>query len=659
MTNEAAFASRFDRAARTPVRQTATLNLQFNRVTARIRSSRGGRTLVVAGGRVTVEALRESGMAGATDPAQYKDLVVFLATAAVVVPLFQRFRISPVLGFLAAGVALGPHGLGGLAQDHRWVQAFTISDVEEVRVLAEFGVVFLLFAIGLELSWERLRLMRRLVFGFGTAQVVLCGLAIGGIAVAFGQSLTSAFAIGAALALSSTAVVVPVLSERKRLHAPAGRAAFSALLAQDLAVAPILFTLSVMVAAAAGGNLTERALLTFVPALVGLGAVVLFGRVALRPLLRSVARTHSKELFMAASLLVVIGTGLAAALGGVSMGLGAFLAGLLLAETEFRREVETVIEPFKGLLLGLFFVSVGIGLDVGLLLAEPVLILGMAAGLVVLKTTLTYAAARALGVRRGPALEAAIVLGPAGEFAFVVATTASGSGLLPPTVAQAVLVSATLTLFSIPMLAILAERLSTGRDARGDDEAEEPPEAFVGEPGRPRVLIVGYGRVGKLIGEMLTRHGVAYACVDSDVGLVKAERTRGSNVWWGDATSPDFLHACGIGTVEALVVTMDSPSKVDGVVEAARKLRSDLSIVARARDERHAAALYALGATDAVPETTEASLQLAENTLVDLGLPMGQIIASIHEKRDEYRAMLQAAAPAGAPQRAVRASVRA
>jgi CPA2 family monovalent cation:H+ antiporter-2 len=640
------------------VRGASNENLQFGHPPdeheARLR-----RTLVGADERATLTIQRESRMAGATDPAHYKDLVVFLATAAVVVPLFQRFRISPVLGFLAAGVALGPHGLGGLAQEHRWVQAFTISDVEEVRVLAEFGVVFLLFAIGLELSWERLRLLRKLVFGFGTAQVVLCGLAIGGAAVAAGQSVTSAFAIGAALALSSTAVVVPVLSERKRLHAPAGRTAFSALLAQDLAVAPILFTLSVMVAAAVGGNLTERALLTFVPALVGLGGVVLFGRVALRPLLRSVARTNSKELFMAACLLVVIGTGLAAALGGLSMGLGAFIAGLLLAETEFRREVETVIDPFKGLLLGLFFVSVGIGLDVGLLLAEPVLILGMAAGLIVLKTALTYGAARAFGVRRGPALEAAIVLGPAGEFAFVVVTTASGSGLLPPTVAQAVLVSATLTLFSIPVLAILAERLSTRPDGReGDRDAGETPEAIVGESGGPRVLIVGYGRVGKLIGEMLTRHGVAYACVDSDVGLVKAERRRGSKVWWGDATSPDFLQACGIGTVEALVVTMDSPAKVDAVVQAARKLRSDLSVIARARDERHAAALYKLGATDAVPETTEASLQLAENTLVDLGLPMGQIIASIHEKRDEYRTMLQAAAPAGSAQRAVRASVR-
>lgn len=592
-------------------------------------------------------------MAAAADPAQYKDLVVFLATAAVVVPLFQRFKVSPVLGFLAAGVALGPHGLGGLADQHRWVQAFTISDVEEVRVLAEFGVVFLLFAIGLELSWERLRLMRRTVFGFGVAQVAVCSVAIAAVAMALGQTPAAAAAIGAALALSSTAVVVPVLSERKRLNKPAGRTAFSALLAQDLAVAPILFTLGVMASAATGASLGSQALITFVPALLGLGAIVLFGRVLLRPLLRSVARTHSKELFMAACLLVVIGTGVAAALGGLSMALGAFVAGLLLAETEYRREVETVIEPFKGLLLGLFFVSVGIGLDVSLLLARPAEILGIAAGLILLKVVLVFGLARAFGARPKPALEAALVLGPAGEFAFVIAATALGSGLISPAVSQALVVSATVTLFTIPVLAWLGERLS----ARGGGEAQEGEavEAFVGEPGGERVLIVGFGRVGQLIGEMLERHAITYACVDSDVNLVRSARRNGKAVWWGDATKPEFLEACGAGRVDAVVVTMDAPGKVDAVVAAVRALRHDVVLIARARDERHAAALYKLGVTDAVPETTEASLQLAENTLVDLGVPMGRVIASIHERRDEFRALMQDAAPQGRLQRAVRA----
>jgi CPA2 family monovalent cation:H+ antiporter-2 len=318
-------------------------------------------------------------MEGHVEPGAYKDVVLFLVTAGVVVPLFRQWRISPILGFLGAGVLLGPYGLGALAREATWLSALTIDNPAEVAQLAEFGVVFLLFMIGLELSWERLKSLRRYVFGLGGLQVGLCLSATGGTALLLGQPPLAALAIGAALALSSTAIVMPILAEQKRQHAMAGRATFSVLLFQDLAVAPILVTMTLLQPQTEGAA-APNLLLTFLPAVVGIAALFAFGRLLLRPMLRSVARAKSEELFVAACLLVVIGAGLVSAITGLSMALGAFIAGLLLAETEFRHEVEVVIEPFKGLLLGLFFVSVGIGLNVPLLLERPLVIVGSAVG---------------------------------------------------------------------------------------------------------------------------------------------------------------------------------------------------------------------------------------------------------------------------------------
>ena len=279
------------------------------------------------------------------EPGAYKDVVLFLATAGVVVPLFRQWKISPILGFLGAGVVLGPYGLGSLSHDVEWLSAFTIDNPDELAQLAEFGVVFLLFSIGLELSWERLRSLRRYVFGLGALQVGFCLTVAGGVALLLNQPPRAAIAIGAALALSSTAIVMPILAEQKRQHSVAGRATFSVLLFQDLAVAPILITLTLM-GRRSDEPFSPEMLLSLLPAVLGLVALVAFGRLLLRPMLRSVARAKSEELFVAACLLVVVGAGLVSALTGLSMALGAFVAGLLLAETEFRHEVETRVEPF-------------------------------------------------------------------------------------------------------------------------------------------------------------------------------------------------------------------------------------------------------------------------------------------------------------------------
>ncbi|MEJ6789202.1 cation:proton antiporter [Brevundimonas sp. BR2-1] len=593
---------------------------------------------------------------------EYKDLVVFLAAAGVVVPLFNRFKISPVLGFLAAGVLLGPYGLARMADSAPWLAWLTISDAGQIRSLSELGVAFLLFMIGLELSWERLKAMRRLVFGLGVTQVVVCTVALCAVFMLMGQPLVSAAVLGMGLALSSTAVVMPVMAERGRISTTSGRATFAILLAQDLAVAPILITVTVLAAMAQGAmpagefdpSVLRPALLTLIPAAIGLGLLVILGRLVLRPLFRSVAKAKARgqgqEMFIAASLLVVVGAGVAAQAAGLSMSLGALVAGLLLAETEFRREVEVSIEPFKGLLLGVFFVGVGIGLDVNAVAADPVAVFGLAAVMTLLKAGLIYAAARAWKLGNRVAIETALVLGPAGEFAFVILGAGLVEGIASPAFTQTVLLAATISIFSIPLMALIASRLVKSVEAGRPDLPDEALEPTAEEG---QVLIVGFGRVGRLVGEILQTHDQRFLAIDADPSTVGKGRAEGANVFYGDAAREEMLALCGIGTARAVVVTMDAPTKVDEVVRAVRAVRPDIVLIARARDDKHAARLYSLGVTDAVPETTEASLQLAENTLIDLGVPMGLVLASIHERRDQFRKVFQAAMPDGeAPRRA-------
>lgn len=568
------------------------------------------------------------------EPTAYKDIVLFLATAGVVVPLFRRWKISPILGFLGAGVLLGPFGLAQLEPTLPWVGYFTIDNPRDVAQLAELGVVFLLFMIGLELSWERLRLMRQLVFGLGAAQVALCVAALAAVGLLAGLPIGSAAAIGAALALSSTAMVMPILIEQRRQHSPSGRATFAVLLFQDLAVAPILVTIAVLSRQGEEGAFSPELLLTFAPAAVGVLVLVVGGRLLLRPLFRSVARAKSEELFMAASLLVVIGAGLFSAITGLSMALGAFIAGLLLAETEFRHEVEVTIEPFKGLLLGLFFLSVGIGLNVTLLAAQPVAVIGLAASLLLVKALVIFGLARAAQMSLVNAAAVALPLAAGGEFAFVILQSAVSGGVVPRAVGELALVATTLSMALIPLLTAAAARI-LARDGGGETVSEAPVLAAPGPKGP--VLVVGYGRVGRLVGDMLTRHEIPWVAADRDPRLVEAARRSGEVCYYGDASRQDFLARCGLPEAPALVVTMDSPEGVEAIVGAAHAIRPDMTIIARARDARHAQRLYELGATDAVPETVEASLQLSESLLVEIGVPMGLVIASIHERRDEFR----------------------
>jgi len=384
-------------------------------------------------------------------PENYKELLLFLATAGVIVPLFGRLKLSPVFGFLAAGIVLGPFGLGALAKDVSWLSAVSITDVGQIAPIAEFGVAFLLFMIALELSWNRLIGMRRLVFGLGALQVVVSAAALAIIASWLGQSPASAAVIGSALAMSSTAIILPSLAERKRLNTTAGRASFAVLLFQDLSVAPLLFMVA-MLGTREGTGLGTGLLYALTPAVVALVGLAGLGRLVLRPLFQMVAATRSNELFVAACLLVVIGAGLITALSGQSMALGAFIAGLLLAETEYRRQIEVAIQPFQGLLLGLFFVSVGARLDLSQIIADPAPTIGVAAGFAAVKAITLFPIALLMGLPKRAAGEVAIVLGPGSEFALILIGAAVATNIVSGTAGATTTVAATLTMVTIPLL---------------------------------------------------------------------------------------------------------------------------------------------------------------------------------------------------------------
>jgi K+:H+ antiporter len=575
------------------------------------------------------------------DLSLYKATLILLGAAAIVIPLFHRLRVSPVLGFMLVGVVVGPFGLASLAPSLPWLSAVSIGEPETIEPIAHLGVVLLLFMIGLELSFERLLVMRRLVFGLGALQVVLCGGVLAGAAILLGYRWTTAAVAGLALAMSSTAVVIQVLSEEKRLNTITGRTSFAILLFQDLAVVPVLFVL----AAVSPDNDASAAKfgLAAVQGLISITAIVAFGRWGLRPLFRGVARTGSQEPFVAACLLVVIGAGLVTATAGLSMALGALIGGLLLAGTEYRRQVEVTIEPFKGLFVGVFLISVGMSLDIRTLGAHPLLVLAASGGVVVLKLLVITPLARAFGVNWRNALRSALLLGPGGEFAFVIIAVALAEHLLAPEPASMVLFVTALTMATIPLLSKLGYRLAPRLAASAAVDPNLLPPDSADAP--PRVIIAGFGRVGETVAGMLDAHDVPYVAIDRDPDRVARQRTAGKPIYFGDMTQIELLLRLHLETARALVVTLDDAATADALVVGARAAKTDLLIVARARDARHAAHLYRTGASHAVPETIEASLQLSEAVLVDIGVPMGPVIASIHERRDALQVSIKAMAP--------------
>lgn len=579
-------------------------------------------------------------MALALDLSAYKDGLIVLGTAAVIVPLVNRLKFSPILGFLAAGLMLGPKGLGALAQDFPLLDFVTVTGEKQIAAIAELGIVFLLFLIGLELSPQRLFKMKRLVFGLGGLQIALSTLVLAAALIGLGFRPGTAAVIGASLSLSSTAIVVEILARSRRLATSTGRTSFAVLIAQDIAVVPLLFLVGV-VGAGQQGSIWWELSLALAQGALAIAAIVLISRVVLKPLFRLVAMPDNPEFFIAATIFVAIGTGVASAFAGLSMALGAFVAGLVLAETEYRRAIEVTIEPFKSLLLGVFFFSVGMSIEPALILRSPLLIAGGVLAILIIKSIITYGLARVFRVSNATSIEMAFLLAPGGEFAFIVIAMILSLGLLGRTEAELLLTIVAVSMALLPTIAVVARRYS-----RLFSVPILPQEAMVQPPidEAQRAIVVGHGRVGEVVCDMLDRHKVPYLATDRDVSAVSLWRRRGRNIFYGDASNQFFLKSCGIDKASAVIVTINNAAKIMEVVNAAKSLRSDVVIVARARDAAHARELYAAGVTDAVPETIEASLQLSEAALFGLGVAAGYVIASVHEKRDEFRHELQEAA---------------
>ena len=595
-------------------------------------------------------------MVSTIDTAAYSDALVVLGTAGIVVPILQRWGVSPVLGYLGAGAVFGPLGLGSLVGTHPLLFWLTITDARNVAGIAELGIVFLLFLIGLELSLPRLLAMRRLVFGLGGLQVLITSAVLAGVGMLAGQTPPNAVILGTSLSLSSTAIVLELLSNQECLTSNAGRASFSILLAQDLAVIPILMFVSILAAGSGSSVLTSLGT-ALLQAAVAVTVIVVFGRVLLRPLFRLVATVRSGEVFIAAVLFVIVAAGVIANQAGLSMALGAFVAGLLLAETEYRKAIEATVEPFKGLLLGMFFFTVGMDIDFREIIREPVWLFSSVVGLIAVKSLILIPLAKMFRLSWPVALEIGLLLGPGGEFAFVGIGMATDVKLIDPRLASFTLAVTSVTMALTPALSFVGRRFASRLRANRAVDAELAARPTSGQG---HAIVVGYGRVGKVVCELLKQHGIPYIAADLDAHAVTRDRRDGHDVYYGDAADPQFLEICGLAKAAGVIVTIHAHGLIDVVVEHVRALRPDIIIVARARDAGHARHLYQLGATDAVPETIEASLQLSEAVLVGLGVPAGPVIASIHEKRDEIRHALQdAAEQAGRDgMRAVKAKTR-
>jgi len=558
--------------------------------------------------------------------AALSDALVVLGAAGLVIPVFARFRITPVIGFILVGILAGPYGLGSLVPRYPWLFHVTISDPAGLDPFAEFGIVLLLFSVGLELSFARLWSMRRQVFGLGTSELI-GGAALIALGLALlGNSWPTALSLGLALALSSTALVLKISDPRT----PVGRAALAMLLFEDIALVPIIFLLGAM---GRGDQAQDTASLlhTLGLGLAAILALLVLGRLLLPRLFAQAARTKSPELFLSASLLVVIVAALVTASAGLSPIVGALIAGLLIAETEYHAEVEAITEPFKGLALGVFLITVGMGLNLALIWERLVPMVLAVALVFAAKAGITALLLRLSGARAGTSTEAGILLASPSETTLIVLAAAVSAGLIHREAAQFWQAVTAIGLTVTPMLAIagrwLAQRVDRAA-VRGQTEQEAPTA---------RAFIIGFGRVGRLIADMLREHGKPFIAVDSDADLVAAGLRDGYPVAFADAARGPALGRLGVAEATAVILTMDEPR---GILRLVRRLRAecpDLPIIARARDASHAAQLYKAGASHAVPETLESSLQLSEAVLVDLGVPMGFVIASIHEKRDQFR----------------------
>ena len=562
-----------------------------------------------------------------------KEILLFLTLAGILIPTLQRLRINQVLGFLAVGALLGPFGLGLMADQVPWLAYLTFPRVEGVTVLAELGVMFLMFMIGLELSAARLWSLRRWVFGAGSAQVIISAALIGTAVLMLGQRVDTAIILGLVLSLSSTAVVMQLMTEQRSSASRLGQATFSILMLQDLAVVPLLILIGVMTkGGAAGADMTTLVLMALAKAAAAIALIYLVGGRVIRPLFRSFARHHQPDVFMALILLSTLGIAGLSAAAGLSMALGALIAGLLLAETEFKHEVELMIEPFRGLLMGLFFMTVGMGMDAREILNSPLWLACAVLGLVAIKATVVAVLMRANGLSWGRAIEGGLLLGQGGEFAFIVIGYASAGGLVDPALGQRVMLAVGISLFVTPMLAKLGRTLGDRWELRVHAGATLLENGDLAAA-RGRIIIAGFGRVGQMLGKLLTQQGIGYIAFENDARLASELHQQGLPVYFGNAARAELLRRVHAQEAPAIVLTMDHPQSALQAVRGIRREFPDIALFARARDEQQARLLKLAGATVVVPETLEASLQLSAFVLESLGLEEREVDGIVDEER--------------------------
>ena len=522
------------------------------------------------------------------------DIVMLLAAAVILVPLFRAIGLGAVPGFLIAGVLVGPSGLA------------LIDNVTEIRQLSELGVVLLLFVIGIELKPSRLWLMRRLLFGLGSLQVLATGVLITAVAYLFlDVAFRTAVFIGPALALSSTAFVVQILAERRSLHSEYGRASLSVLLLQDLTVVPLLALVPLL--AVQHFTIGTDIAIALAEAIVILLAAIIGGRFLLQPLLHRIAATRSNEIFTAVAVLLVLGSALLTEHLGLSMAMGAFIAGLLIADSPYRHGVIAEIEPFRGLLLGLFFMSIGMFLEIGQFVAQPVLTLSLLFALIILKFLVVWPLTLAFGLGTKTGAAVAVLLAQSGEFGLILFGYAFQAELLETGLFHQLLLVVVLSMLVTPPLAYLAHRLASA-DTRPADEPHEKPV-------KASVVLAGFGRVGRRIGEILTSAGVPYVAIDNDSSLVLREHGIGHPVFYGDGRRPDVLRSVGVADASLVIVTVNDFAASENIVATLHRAHPEVKILARGHDANQCNALMQLGATLAISENLEASIDLAREAL--------------------------------------------
>lgn len=539
-------------------------------------------------------------------------ILILLAAAVLVVAIFRQFKLSPVLGYLVAGAVIGPHGFR------------VIADVEELTVIAELGVVFLLFIIGTELSFDRMLRMGKQVFGVGGAQVLLTALAIGGACLLSGLGYSAALVIGAGLALSSTALVMQILEERRKQATPLGRMSLAVLLMQDLAVVPLL-VLVPLLDVSADTPIREALLEAGVKAAIAFSVVLVGGRLFLRPLFRSVAALEVTELFSAFTLLVVLGIAWAFHAQGLSMPLGAFVAGLLVAETEYKHQVEADILPYKGLLLGFFFMVVGMNVDFALLINMGGQICSLVALLMMGKTMIIAVLCRMAKLPWNTALHTGLLLSQGGEFAFIVFQMGGQFGVISDTAMQLLMVVVTLSMALTPFAFSFGSWLSKKLAQPVMNQTDALPDMSETVDWKDHVVIVGYGRVGQIIGKLLAAEGISYVALDTDAFIVTKGRERGRPVYYGDGARREVLQAVSLELARAAVVTTHDFYSANKIVVALKNLASSVPVIARSRDLQHLQKLEMAGADIAIAEKFEASLQLGGAVMKRMGVPDHEI----------------------------------